>query len=89
MSWGERMKHLRKELGFTVRDFARLYGKTEGTISNYENGLTKVDSDVIDLWTKINHNCALYLIGLNPKPFDSYTFFTDTKFLIRERINKT
>ena len=47
MSFGERLKSRREELGFSRADFARQLGVSSSAISNYENGLSFPKEEVM------------------------------------------
>ena len=49
LGYPERLRRLRKVLGMTTREFGKLFGKSDSTISQWENGKTEVPEIAIRL----------------------------------------
>ena len=67
---GSRIKARRKELGLTQEKLAEKMNVVKSTISAYENGNSRIDSEVIEELAETLNTTAAYLFNEtdNPKP---------------------
>jgi len=61
----ERLKSLRKENGYTLKQVSNLLGITLSCYSNYEQGIREPSIDVIKKICKLFNVSADYLLGLS------------------------
>jgi transcriptional regulator with XRE-family HTH domain len=80
---GKKLKHIRKNvLKLKHHEFAQLINRTIGTISNYENGLTRPDIEVLERIfenTTITPDSFFDYIQKNPVVTENNSVFEDSK----------
>ncbi len=65
---GDRLRHVREELGLTQRDLSKACGLADNMIYRYENGLSDITGNTLKILVeKIGVN-ADYLLGLSDDP---------------------
>lgn len=71
MTCGEKIKHLRKELGLSADELGALIGKTRATIYRYENGeIADIPITILEPLARALNASPAYLLG-----FDESTYF--------------
>ena len=69
MTTGERIKHLRKDLGLSADELGEMIGKDRSTIYRYERGdIDKATVDVIPPLARALQTTPQYLLGWDIKP---------------------
>lgn len=63
MTIGDKIRIRREELGFSQVDLAKLIGVTQGSIGNYENGVSNPKMELIPALLKALDVDANYLFG--------------------------
>lgn len=64
---GQRLALLRKEKGITQKELAERLGVTQSMVSDYENGVMRLHSDLIAQLTAILAVSADELLGIKPE----------------------
>lgn len=86
--WGKRLKEIRKYLDLTSNDFAFYLKISTGSLSNYENGITWINGDLIEkIKNKISDITASHLIGVSKYPFVDMKTLKVYKTTIKNTIN--
>jgi transcriptional regulator with XRE-family HTH domain len=68
MTFGERMRKRRNEIGKTLAEIANEIGKTESTVQRYENDVIKsIGYDVVCALADALHTTPAYLVGWDEK----------------------
>jgi transcriptional regulator with XRE-family HTH domain len=63
--FAERIKLLREEQGYGVRELSRLLGISHAAINHYESCKRKPDIDTCKLFADFFHVSGDYLLGIN------------------------
>ncbi|ERJ12305.1 helix-turn-helix domain-containing protein [Haloplasma contractile] len=61
----KRLRSLRKEHGYTIKELAKLLSLSESVISLYENGKRQPSYDILIKLTKLYSVTADYLLGID------------------------
>lgn len=80
----QRLKIARKQKKLTQEELARLVNTTKGTISNYENGHSKPNDEMLVILANKLDCSTDYLLGVVDKP-TSYTSKEEFVSVVRER----
>lgn len=66
MIWNDRIRNLRKESGFTLKEVAKKLNVSEATAQRYEdreNGIKNIPYDIIDKYATIFNVSPSYIMG--------------------------
>ena len=77
MIWNDRLRKLREEHRYTLKEIASKLGVSEAMVSRHESNTKNIPYDIIEQYAKIYGCTPQYIMGWKDDNADSETYYTN------------